>query len=352
MKNCFLNFLFFPVCVFLLAGCGSSSVNQLNPSKPSGIPIIFDTDIGNDADDVLAMGVIHALQNRSECHLLAVTITKDNPYAAPVVDLINTFYGRPGIPIGMVREGVTPEDGRYLKQVVMTKNEKGDDAFPHVIKPGSIVPDAVSLLRKTLAAEEDGTVVLVQVGFSTNFARLMDTEPDAISPLSGMDLIKKKVRLLSTMAGGFDPNYTNVEYNIACDVPAAKKLFANWPTQIVFSGVEIGAKIRYPSVSIKNDYNYVIQHPLKETYHYYAGLDKTQAMFDLTSVLYVARPNHGYFDLSEPGTVVLDEEGHTSFKPDANGKHRYMLVSETQIAQVREALCLLCSEPPKNLIKN
>ena len=345
MKHYILVFL---AGVFLLAGCTSSTEKQ---QTQTGIPIIFDTDIGNDVDDALAMGVIHALQNRAECQLLAVTITKDNPFAAPMVSLVNTFYGRPDIPVGMVREGVTPEDGKYLKEVVQTKNEKGDEAFPHAIQPGSVVPDAVGLLRKTLAAEEDGSVVVVQVGFSTNFARLMDTPPDAISPLSGMELIRKKIRLLSIMAGIFDPKYTHVEYNINCDLPAAKKLIVEWPTPIVFSGYEIGDMIRYPSVNIKNDYNYVQQHPLKEAYHYYRGLENTQATFDLTSVLYAVRPNHGYFDLSEPGTVVLDEKGHTSFEPDANGKHRYLKVSETQIAQVREALCLLCSEPPR-IIKN
>ena len=347
MKNYFFKFIALPVCVLMLAGCDCSTKNQQCTQNQSGIPIIFDTDIGNDVDDALAMGVIHALVNRGECQLLAVTITKDNQYAAPIINLINTFYGRPDIPVGMARSGVTPDDGRYLKQVVLTKNEKGEDAFPHAIKPGSEVPEAVGLLRKTLAAQADGSVVVIQVGFSTNFARLMDTQADDISPLSGMELIRKKVRLLSIMAGSFVPKYTHIEYNIQCDVPAAKKLIAGWPTPIVFSGFEIGDMIQFPSVNIRNDFNYVKQHPLKESYHYYRGLDKSQATFDLTSVLYAVRPNHGYFDLSEPGTVVLDAEGRTTFEPGANGKHRYMIVSEAQIAKVVEALCLLSSEPPK-----
>jgi inosine-uridine nucleoside N-ribohydrolase len=347
MKNYFLHLIVVPVFVILLAGCDCSRNNQQNQSNRAGVPIIFDTDIGNDVDDALAMGVIHALINRAECQLLAVTITKDNQYAALIINLINTFYGRPDIPIGMAHSGITPDDGRYLKEVILTKNEKGEDAFPHAIKPGSDVPEAVGLLRKTLAVQADGSVVVVQVGFSTNFARLMDSGPDDISPLSGMELIRKKVLLLSIMAGAFDPKYTHIEYNIQCDVPAAKKLIAGWPTPIVFSGFEIGDMIQYPSVNIQNDYDYVKQHPLKESYRYYRGLDKTQATFDLTSVLYAIRPNHGYFDLSEPGTVILDENGRTGFEPDVNGKHRYLKVSETQIAKVREALCLLCSEPPK-----
>src|SRR5262249_44942665 len=58
------------------------------------VPLIFDTDMGNDIDDALALGVIHALESRGECRLLAVTLSKDNALAAPFVDLVNTFYGR------------------------------------------------------------------------------------------------------------------------------------------------------------------------------------------------------------------------------------------------------------------
>ncbi|MGH7191931.1 MAG: nucleoside hydrolase, partial [Candidatus Saccharimonadales bacterium] len=53
------------------------------------MPLIFDTDIGNDVDDALALGVIHALQSRHECRLLAVTVNKDEPRCAPFVDLVN-----------------------------------------------------------------------------------------------------------------------------------------------------------------------------------------------------------------------------------------------------------------------
>jgi hypothetical protein len=67
------------------------------------VRLIFDTDIGNDVDDVLALGMIHALESRGQCQLLAVTITKDHPWAAEFVDAVNTFYGRGDIPIGIVR---------------------------------------------------------------------------------------------------------------------------------------------------------------------------------------------------------------------------------------------------------
>ena len=89
--------------VVVLAELLMVSVNSQGADAPIARPVklIFDTDMGNDIDDALALGVIHALQSRGECELLAVTLSKDNDFAGPFVDLVNTFYGRGNIPIGV-----------------------------------------------------------------------------------------------------------------------------------------------------------------------------------------------------------------------------------------------------------
>ena len=76
--------------------------SKKNPQK-----IIFDTDIGNDVDDVLALGMIHALQDRNECELLAVTITKDYS-SSGIYRCCEYFYGRGNILIGVCRS-VSPQ---------------------------------------------------------------------------------------------------------------------------------------------------------------------------------------------------------------------------------------------------
>jgi len=313
------------------------------------VRFVFDTDLGNDVDDSMAIAVIHALQNRNECELLAITTTKDNPYVAPMIDVLNTFYDRPNIPIAVVKNGMAKEDGKYNRQVFELKDGDGKPRYPRTLTPedSAKLPDALPFLRKLLAAEPDGSVVLVQVGFFTNFARLLETPADAISPLTGKELIAKKVKFLSLMAGAFNEPPGFKEYNVVVDIPSAKKVIAEWPTEMVFSGHEIGRLIQHPPVSMREDYGYVKHHPLQDAYHFYRGLDKSQPTYDLTSVLYAVRPNRGYFDLSPPGTVTVLDDGQTTFTPSENGKHRYMIVSPEQIAMVREAFVQLCSEPPK-----
>jgi inosine-uridine nucleoside N-ribohydrolase len=334
------------LCLAAVMAMGVASA-RADQSQAGPVKLIFDTDIGNDADDAMALAMIHALQSRRECELLAVTVTKDNQYAGRFIDLMNTFYGRAGIPIGLVRKGVTPDDGKYLRQVV-TASDGGKPRYPHDFKPGPDVPEAVALLRRVLAAQADRSVVIVQVGFCTNLARLLDSPADSSVPVPGRELVRRKVRLLSTMAGAFGEKMRGrKEYNIIMDLPAAKKLFAEWPTPVVASGWEIGAAIKHPAQSMREDYAYVAHHPLREAYHYYRGLDKDQPTYDLTSVLYAVRPDRGYFDLSTPGRITVEANGTTTFQPDPSGPHRYLIARPAQVVMVREAQSLLCSEPPK-----
>ena len=142
-------------------------------ANPEPVRLIFDTDICGDCDDVLALGMIHALQSRGLCRLLAVTISVDHDLAAPFVDAVNTFYGRGDIPIGVVGKGGVIEKSEFLSLV--EEQESGRFRYPHDLVSSQSARDATALLRKTLAAQPDHSVVIVQVGFSTNLARLLES---------------------------------------------------------------------------------------------------------------------------------------------------------------------------------
>lgn len=315
--------------------------------SPAPVPVIFDTDICEDCDDVAALAMLHALESRGRCRLLAVTVTADHPQAAPFVDCINTFYGRSDIPIGVVRPGGVKATSGYLKLAA----EKGAAGFryPHDLLDVKDVPDAVTVLRKTLAAAEDGSVVVIQVGFSTNLARLLDSPADAASPLPGVELVAKKVRLLELMAGAFEPiggNAAYGEYNVIRDRAAAAAVAARWPTEVVWSGFEIGIALPYPSQSIVEDYRDVPHHPVAEAYRIVSPPPQDRPSWDLSSVLDAILGDRGYFDRSPPGKVTVTDQGATLFTPDAAGKHRYLLLRDAAArARVIEALVQLASQP-------
>ena len=314
---------------------------------PRPVPVILDTDIGGDCDDVAALAMLHALESRGHCRLLAVTVTPDDPQAAPFADCVNTFHGRPDIPIGAAGPRGIRRDMHYLH--VASAQDGQAARYPHDLLDGNEAPDAVALLRKVLAAAEDRSVVMIQVGFSTNLARLLDSPADAASPLSGLELVAKKVRLLELMAGAFAPidgNAAYGEYNVIHDRAAAAAIAARWPTEVVWSGFEIGIAVPYPSQSILDDFGYVPHHPVVDAYRIVSPPPNDRPSWDLTSVLDGVLGDRGYFNRSPPGKVTVTDQGATLFTPDATGKHRYLILRDAAArARVIEALVQLSSQP-------
>jgi purine nucleosidase len=312
------------------------------------VPLIFDTDICGDCDDVLALGMIHALQSRGHCRLLAVTISVDNEQAAPFVDAVNTFYGRGDIPIGVVGHGSVVEKSRYLS-LVDEKDAAGHYRYPHDLTSGRSAPAATAILRKALAAQPERSVVIAQVGFSTNLARLLDSPPDEHSPLPGIELVREKVKLLSLMAGAFttiEGKSHYLEYNIIKDIKSAQVLAERWPTAMAYSAFEIGIALPYPATSIERDYSYVPHHPLAEAYIRYIPPPHNRPTWDLTSVLYGVLPDRGYFDVSPRGKVTVESDGFTRFEETSQGNHQYLILKPEQKPRVLEALVQLSSQPP------
>ncbi len=50
-----------------------------------------------------------------------------------------------------------------------------------------------------------------------------------------------------------------------------------------------------------------------------------------------------------PGRVTVEGDGFTRFTPAAQGRDRFLTLTPTQAARVREALVQLASQPPNHL---
>ena len=306
------------------------------PVLAEPVRVIFDTDMGNDVDDALALAMLHALEKRHECRLVAVTLTKDNRWAAPFVDLVNTFYRRAYIPVGAIRNGKTPGDSKMLLDPCRRKAADGSWLYPRRIDSGTETPDSVELLKRVLNEQPDGAVVVIQVGFSTNLARL-------IASPGGKPLVARKVRLLSAMAGNFQE--AKPEYNVQQDIPSAKVVFQQWPSPVVFSGWEIGAQLLFPATAVEQGFAWAPFHPVADAYRAYKKMPYDRPSWDLTSVLYAVRPSGRYFSLSPAGRVLVDERGVTRFREEPGGPHRYLILDPAQKARTLEALVELATQP-------
>ena len=183
--------------------------------------------------------MLHALADNGEAEILAVVTNRRGKATASAAacDVINTFYGRPDIPIGTDKDGA-----KFAWNRVSPYTPALRDGFPHDAKVDDEMPDALSVYRKTLAAAEDHSVVICSVGALSNMEDLINSRGDEFSDLSGIDLVHRKVRHSVIMGGAF-PRSAKPETNIRLDVPAAVSVVNRWPGEIIWQGYEVGAAL-------------------------------------------------------------------------------------------------------------
>ncbi len=318
----------------LLMSCNSN----VESNNSDLIPVIFDTDIGNDIDDVLALQMLHYYENKGLISIIGVTISKSNPLSVSYADGYNRFNGRGNIPVGYVFDGPNKDDGKYLRQTLDTIIDGKKILMPKV-QISEALPAAYLLQRKLLAEQKDSSVVMIVVGPQTNICRLLESKPDEFSELDGIDLVARKVKLLLLMGGNFDtPDKRFPEWNIVQDIQASQVLFDKWPTKIIASGYEIGIKLLFPHQSILYDLPDSYKHPLAVSYKLFQKMPYDRPTWDLTAVLYAIDQKSDYFNISESGNISIDEKGNSLFAPSENGKHYYLSIKDEQTPITLKAL--------------
>jgi inosine-uridine nucleoside N-ribohydrolase len=312
--------IIFYSCIVLLFASFSEKTNSVN--------IIFDTDIAPDYDDVGAMAILHAFEDNNEAKILATISCNTFETTAPTLSLLNTYFNRSEIPVGVTKGNFPNEDcSQEWAQAINAK-------YPHTIKSNDEAEDAIKLYRKILSSQPDKSVTIVTVGFFTNLAGLLNSTADQYSSLSGKDLIIKKVKELVSMAARIDSGKNSgYEFNVIVDAKASQKVFSDWPTPWIMSGFEIGEKIHTGIRLINNES--IQNSPVKDAFKIALTKDSNtigRNSWDETAVLVAVRgiqPFFNYkklnFEIEADGKDVVipgDKITYLTFKqtPDEIGK--------------------------------
>lgn len=309
------------------------------------IKIIFDTDIGGDCDDAGALALVHRLCDKGEAELIAVTHCYNSPYSAGCIDAINRFNSRE-VPIGVnyAAEPATTPRGVYAGELC----DKCKHSYPiefHGTEHGP--EDTLELLRRTLAAADDNSVTLVVTGNLSSMARLILSNPDEISDLSGKELVARKLNRTVLMGGRFfeswpmviyesgDPTHHIMtwEYNIrGSGYQEAKTVFDNWNGDLVLASYEIGTFIRtmvgYAKRAKPGD-------PVALAYQIH-NEDTGRCSWDHTAVLEAIRPGV-YWNYHEFGKISVDTDMVTSWSRSNEFKHTYLL-PKTDYEEIRKTM--------------
>jgi inosine-uridine nucleoside N-ribohydrolase len=278
------------------------------------VSVILDTDMGPDVDDAGALAVLHAFADEGEARLLGVMSSNPNQWAAPTIDVINTYFGRGDLPIG------APRTGGVIIANTYEWNEQLVPRYPHNLDSTQNATDAVATYRKILGNEPDSSVTIVTIGFLTNLRHLLNAVPDSWSALTGKQLVARKVKRLVVMGGKFPQGK---EFNLELDPEAAMAVTDNWPTPILFSGFEIGERVLTGQELIKD--STLANSPVRFAFQHFLEKDKApnRPSWDQTAVWIAVRGLSDHFE-AVPGRCRVYNDGHNEWVSTPSGTHQYI----------------------------
>ena len=324
----------------VLTSCSKDNAPAGQQDEYEGVPlVIYDTDIGSSTDDLFALEMLYRYEDEGRCRLLGVMVDREGERNAAFADVMNTYFGHGDVPVGLIRDGIKkPKVWIDYAHVADTKDGKGQPMFSRSIADYSSLPDGWRLYRRLLAAQLDHSVSIVSVGFIACLAQLLASGADEYSSLSGVELVRRKVKCIYLQGGVFG-KAVEPDFNFAQGITFAKTFFQNWPQDVdmVFSPMEAGQDVEYTPEQVIADVSWTNAHPIKQVYMQ-CNCNTGQRMWDVMPVIQAVEGD-ALFSLSKRGTVTLTDKAETIFTPSVTGNCRYQLPgSEEWSAQMLEKI--------------
>jgi hypothetical protein len=299
---------------------------QFIGSKPS-VGVLYDGALGYRVDAVLGLAVLYGLDAKNECRVVALSVPSNNLHAAAFTEIIGRFYagavsgsfGAVGrtLPVGMAT-GAPAADSPMLKAVLE------NPAYAHGINHLNDTADPRAMLRNALTAQHDQNAVVVLAGPATNLAALLDL-PGA------KPWVADKVRQLAIVPD-------------ATDLPALRKVLAEWPSPILMVGPDVAEGLKYPGASIEKDFAWSKAHPVVDAYRAFAPMPYDAPAGAVAAVVASVRPESGLFTFSSPGGLAVSASGEVT--PNGAGKHRMLRLDPAQRDKVLALYVELASMKP------
>ncbi len=304
--------------------------------------IIFDTDFGNDADDLGALIILNHLENQGECEVLGIMSYFSERDVIAAIDAVNLYYGNTDFPLSISSHNSYTQQSSY--------NASISDNFPHRYT-NSDVELAVNKYREILAKADDSSITIVAVGPLGNIKELLESAPDKYSSLSGKALIEKKVKSFSIMGGGY-PAMDN-EWNFwgnSEGVTLAVLEGLTVPVTIV--GYEVGEAIK-----IGDEFNGVNKNtPLYQGFMHFSanaswmkdnfkGEILNNSCFDEITLLHAIYPDSAeWWQVQDGKRCTVDLHGNNQWVDDTNSTHSYMVLTDDTSALRTELLRLMIKD--------
>jgi len=273
---------------------------------------ILGTDWWSDCDDAVAVRILARAAKNKEIDLLGIAINACMEVSVPSLESFLASEGLFDTPIG-IDLSATGFYGRISYQHALAKSE-------YAKRSNSDAENAVKLYRRLLA-KADSKVEIAEIGFLQVVSALLLSEGDEISPLSGYELVQKKVERFWVMAGKWDEDGGR-EHNFCLNETTRKasSIFCEkCPVPITFLGYEVGVDVISGGELLDGD---ILRRILSDH-----GSKNGRSSWDPMLVLAALTNNNeqaGYREVR--GCAKVDEaDGANHFTEDENGPHTYLV---------------------------
>ncbi len=283
----------------LLFGCSAPAAESREPAPPEGIPVILDTDIGDDIDDTWAL-VMLLKSPQLDTKLVTTTCGKAE-YRAKLIAKLLEVGKRTDIPVGL---GAGGRGGTGKQQAWVQDYDLGK-------YPGKVHEDGVQAMIDAVM-KSPRPVFILGVGPNHTVAAALEREPAIASKavFVGMQGAVRK---------GYNGGKVCPEYNVKAAVgPAKKVLGAPWKecviTPLDTCGLVRLKGARYQTVAECAD---PLVRALVENYRIWAKKEnptESSVLFD-TVAIYLAYPGPKPLATMEDLKISVTDQGVTAIDP-------------------------------------
>jgi len=200
--------------------------------KPSQAPakqkIIFDCDLGDDIDDAYALGLLLTMQDRYEILGITTCYGRTEDRARLSAKFLQETHQTIPIYAGRNTSKLNERANWFAEQFYWSEG----------FKPTTPIKTNAANFIQAQLNRYPGEVIIFSVGPVTNMADVLDLEPN----------ILHKAKAIYAMFGSFRLGYdatskVHAEWNVAVDIPAAKK-FVNSGANIIYAGLDVTAMVK------------------------------------------------------------------------------------------------------------
>lgn len=212
------------------------------------VKVLFDTDIGSDIDDAVALAY---LLRQPRCELMGITtVTGEPELRAQMASAMCRHVGRDDVPVHAgCREAMLI---RMRQDTAPQARALGDWPRQEQFAPGT----AVEFLRQTIRANP-GEITLLATGPMTNVGLLLATDPDVAG------LLKQLVLMCGRFCHGMGG-----EWNAVGDPHATAIVYGNGrqsrPPQHLSCGLDVTLKCRLPAEECRSRFTAKVLEPVRD----------------------------------------------------------------------------------------